>query len=328
MLFGSISTLIIGFGIDLLVGDPRVLYHPVRFIGLMIDFFEKVFRKLFRIGEQGEKVAGYFLLICVVLFSMAIPLIILIIAYRAEFWIGFVLEAFMCYQIFATKALKDESMKVYEKLREGDLQGSRFAVSMIVGRDTDNLDFKGITKATVETIAENTADGVIAPLFYMIIGGPVLGFAYKAVNTLDSMVGYKNKEYINFGRASARFDDVVNYIPARISACIMIFSSWLAGFNCKNAYKIYRRDRYNHKSPNSAQTEAVVAGALEIELAGDAMYFGELYKKPKIGDPIREIEALDIKKTNRLLYLTAIIAMVLFGLLKVGLLVTITYLNF
>jgi adenosylcobinamide-phosphate synthase len=234
-----------------------------------------------------------------------------------------VLEGFICYQLLATKSLKYESMKVYKELKNNDLEGARNKVSMIVGRDTKALTEEGITKATVETIAENTSDGIIAPMIYMIIGGAPLGLFYKAVNTMDSMVGYKNDKYFYFGRASAKLDDVLNYIPARISAYLMIVASFILKMNGKNAYKIYKRDRYNHASPNSAHTEAVCAGALEVQLAGDAYYFGKLYKKKTIGDALRPIEYDDIRRANLLLYVTSIIGIILFSVMKSIILYTI-----
>lgn len=259
---------------------------------------------------------GAILVILIVTFSAGIPCLILLVAYRYKIWLGFVLESFMCYQLLATRSLRDESKKVYDALKEGNLEKSRYAVSMIVGRDTQNLTEEGVTKAAVETVAENTSDGIIAPLFYMMIGGAVLGFAYKAVNTMDSMVGYKNERYQYFGTAAARLDDVLNYIPARLSAWIMILASCLAGLNGKNAVKIYRRDRSKHASPNSAHTEAVMAGALEIQLAGDAWYFGKLHKKPFIGDPIRKIEIEDIPRSHKLMYTTAVLSVILFGIIR------------
>ena len=237
--------------------------------------------------------------------------------------VKFGLEVLMCYQLLATRALRDESMKVYEKLKENDLEGSRYAVSMIVGRDTKNLDDIGVTKAAVETVAENTSDGILAPMLFMVIGGPVLGFFYKAVNTMDSMVGYKNEKYLYFGRAAAKFDDILNYIPARISAWMMIFSCLFSGLDAKEAYRIYKRDRYNHASPNSAQTEAVMAGALHIQLAGDAWYFGKLYKKKTIGDAVRAVEYEDIRRANRLLYVTSFFTILLFGALRLLLIMTV-----
>nr|WP_297934063.1 adenosylcobinamide-phosphate synthase CbiB [uncultured Blautia sp.] len=305
--------LVLGFFIDLLVGDPRWLYHPVRIIGHGISFLEKHLRTCFPKTEKGEQRAGFLLVLLVCAGSAAVPFGILYLAYRIHLVFGICLEILMCYQMLAVKSLKDESMRVFEELKKGDLEGARYAVSMIVGRDTRTLDEAGVTKAAVETVAENTSDGIIAPLFYMAIGGPVLMFFYKGVNTMDSMVGYKNEKYLNFGRYAAKFDDIMNYIPARISAWLMIAASYMCGFDGKNAAKIYIRDRYNHASPNSAQTEAVMAGALDIQLAGNAYYFGKLYEKPTIGDNIRPVESQDIQRANRLLYVSAAVAAGLFA---------------
>ncbi|HIU67889.1 MAG TPA: cobalamin biosynthesis protein CobD [Candidatus Caccomorpha excrementavium] len=219
-------------------------------------------------------------------------------------------ESIMCYQMLAAKSLRDESMKVYDALQEGDILKARKAVSMIVGRDTDRLDSEGIAKAAVETVAENTSDGVIAPMFYMAFFGAAGGFVYKAVNTMDSMIGYKNETYLYFGRAAAKFDDIVNYIPARISALLMIGAAYLSGADGRGAVRIWKRDRRNHASPNSAQTEAVCAGALGVRLAGDAWYFGTLYKKKTIGDPVRNVVPEDIRRANRLMYLTSLLGMI------------------
>lgn len=307
----------LGFILDLLVGDPRWLYHPVRLIGKLIEVLEKVLRKAFPKTEKGERLAGLLLVVLVCSMTAGVALGVLFLAYYINFWLGFAAEVIMCYQIFAVRCLKEESMKVYYELEKGDLEGARKAVSMIVGRDTQSLSEEGVTKAAVETIAENTSDGTLAPLFYMMIGGPVLGWFYKAVNTMDSMVGYKNDKYINFGRYGAKFDDVMNFIPARICAIFMIIASFLMGLDAKNAAKIFKRDRFNHASPNSAQTEAVMAGALNIQLAGDAWYFGKLYKKPTMGDAGRNIEYTDIKRANNLLYATAVVALLILGALRI-----------
>lgn len=308
---------ICGYVLDLLLGDPRWLYHPVRIIGKGITLFEKILRAVFPKNKGGERVAGFFLVIAIVGCSTAIPFGILWLAYHCHVLLGAVLETIMCYQLLAARSLRDESYKVYEALKTGDLEKSRHAVSMIVGRDTQNLTKKGVTKAAVETVAENTSDGIIAPLFFMMIGGAVLGFAYKSINTMDSMVGYKNDRYQYFGTAAAKLDDVVNYLPARLSACLMIFASYLTGMDGKNAKKIFKRDRYNHASPNSAQTEAVMAGALDVQLAGDAWYFGKLHKKPYIGDPIREIEIEDIVRSHKLMYGTECLAVLILGLIRI-----------
>ena len=243
----------------------------------------------------------------VIFATFAISVIIIVAAYSINLYAGVIAEAVMTWQILATKCLRVESMRVYDALRTDGVDAGRRAVSMIVGRDTSVLDAAGVTRAAVETIAENTSDGVIAPMLYTAIGGPVLGFVYKAVNTMDSMLGYKNDKYMYFGRFAARLDDVVNFIPARISAYLMIAAAFIGGrqFGGKNAYSIFKRDRFNHASPNSAQTESVCAGALRVQLAGDAVYFGKLVKKKYIGDGLREIEYEDIKRANRLMYITA-----------------------
>lgn len=320
------TALLLGFFIDLLLGDPRWLYHPVRIIGNGISFFEKHLRNLFPKTEKGERKAGLALVISICFLSGFVPLAILYIGYQIHTVLGIVIESFFCYQMLAVKSLKQESMKVYKELKKGDLEGARHAVSMIVGRDTKSLDEKGITKAAVETVAENTSDGIIAPLFYMAIGGLVLMFIYKGINTMDSMVGYKNEKYINFGRYAAKLDDIVNYIPARISAWLMIAAAYLEGFDGKNAKKIFLRDRYKHASPNSAQTEAVMAGALNVQLAGNAYYFGKLYEKPTIGDANRDIEYEDIKRANTLLYVSSFLGAVLFVAVRTVLLAGILFL--
>ena len=250
---------------------------------------------------------GMLLVFTVIFATFAISVIIIVAAYSINLYAGVIAEAVMTWQILATKCLRVESMRVYDALRTDGVDAGRRAVSMIVGRDTSVLDAAGVTRAAVETIAENTSDGVIAPMLYTAIGGPVLGFVYKAVNTMDSMLGYKNDKYMYFGRFAARLDDVVNFIPARISAYLMIAAAFIGGrhFDGKNAYHIFKRDRFNHASPNSAQTESVCAGALRVQLAGDAVYFGKLVKKKYIGDGLREIEYEDIKRANRLMYITA-----------------------
>ena len=243
--------------------------------------------------------------------STAVPALLLALASRLSSWLAFALEVFWSFQILAAKSLKSESMKVYAALKEGDLPKARKAVSMIVGRDTQKLTEEGVAKAAVETVAENSSDGVIAPLLFLALGGPALGFFYKAVNTLDSMVGYKNDTYLYFGRFSAKLDDVLNFIPSRISGLLLVLASPLAGLSMEGAWKIFRRDRRNHASPNSAQTEAAAAGALGVQLAGDAYYFGKLYKKPTIGDPLRPVEYEDIRRVNRLMYAAVCLALVL-----------------
>ncbi|MGN0349313.1 MAG: adenosylcobinamide-phosphate synthase CbiB [Roseburia sp.] len=311
----------LGFLLDLLLGDPYWLPHPVRLIGSLVAGMEKcLLGKEKERNEQKELWQGIFMVIVVLLCTMSAAAIILLLAYRIHPYVGTAAETVMIYQTFAAKCLKHESMKVYHCLKNQTLPEARKAVSMIVGRDTESLDEKGVAKAAIETVAENTSDGVIAPMLYTALGGPIVGFLYKAINTMDSMIGYKNDKYLYFGRAAAKLDDFVNYIPARISAYLMIAAAFLGGtcFSGRGAFLIYKRDNRNHASPNSAQTESVCAGALGIQLAGDAGYFGKIVKKPYIGDALRQVEYEDIKRVNRLMYLTAwmgaIICLVVMGL--------------
>ena len=307
---------LIGMILDWIFGDPVWLYHPVRIIGKWISFLEKILRKFAGDQEGNEKkllIAGGILWILVILASAAVPMGILYLAEKLSPCAAFVLECFWCYQLLAARSLGKESKKVYKKLIQDDLSGARVAVSMIVGRDTENLTVEGVTKAAVETVAENTNDGVIAPLIYMLIGGPILGFVYKAVNTMDSMLGYKNEKYLYFGRVAAKMDDVAGFIPARISALLMILASCLLGMDGKNALWIWKRDRRKHASPNAAQTEAVCAGALQVQLAGDAWYFGKKHEKDTIGDPIWEIEPRDILRSEKLMIGTEVLTFLLFG---------------
>ena len=292
-----------GFVLDLLFGDPHWLPHPIRLIGRLISFLEK---KLYD-ETKNLRARGSVLVVLVLLITGVVSGGILYFVYRIQPVAGCAVESIMTYQILAIRSLKVESMKVYDALQTGTIEDARRAVSMIVGRDTACLDEAGVTKAAVETVAENTSDGVIAPMIALAVGGPFLGFLYKAVNTMDSMIGYKNDRYLLFGRTAAKLDDVVNYLPARISAYLMIAAAYLAGrdFDGTRAFSVYRRDRRKHASPNSAHTEAVCAGALGVRLAGDASYFGKIVKKPYIGDDVRPVESSDIRRANRLLYVTA-----------------------
>ena len=302
--------LIAGCILDWLMGDPYWLFHPVRFMGNMISALEARLRRLFpeHLFLAGGVVAGF---MC--LFLTLIPVLGFLGIYRGllsfgiqRHWIYiclFVLESFFCGQLLAARSLQTESMKVCSALKEGDIEKARKAVSMIVGRDTAVLDRDGIARAAVETVAENTSDGVIAPFFFMAVFGPAGGFFYKAVNTMDSMVGYKNETYLLFGRAAAKMDDAVNWLPARLSGMLLTAAAWLLpGMDGKNAWRIFKRDRFNHASPNSAQGEAACAGALHLRLAGDAWYFGTLYKKPYIGDDDRPIRPDDIKGVCSLMF--------------------------
>ena len=353
MLLAHTFAFLIGFILDMVFGDPYKMPHPIRFTGSFISFLDKKLRLEHMVSDGFDNNAyaemdedrlnsrnfkrGILMLIVATAVPTLCYIVIMLITYRVHIYLGFAVEAFLTYQLFAAKSLKKESMKVYNALKNGTIESARYAVSMIVGRDTKSLDKTGITKAAVETVAENTSDGVIAPMIFCAIGGPVVGVFYKSVNTLDSMIGYKNDKYMYFGRASAKLDDVVNFVPARVSAWLMIIAAYIdeglgklsgykgyndtgsvvtAGsmrfrFSGRNAAYIYGRDRNNHASPNSAHTESVCAGALGIKLAGDAIYFGKLVKKPTIGDALRDIEIEDIRRANRLMYATAWLCLVI-----------------
>ena len=306
------AALAAGFILDLLFGDPKWMYHPVIFIGKTISFLEKNIRKILPRTPSGELMGGIVLVLLTLIASGGIPCIILYAAGLIHPAIQWAAGAFMCYQLLAVKCLRDESMKVYDALKTGTIEDGRHAVSMIVGRDTQALDEKGVVKAAVETVAENFSDGVLAPMLYMLIGGPVLMFVYKGINTMDSMVGYKNDRFLYFGRCAAKLDDAANFIPSRIAGIMLILAAYIGPFSGKDARRIFLRDRRKHASPNSAQTESAAAGALQIQLAGNAYYFGKLHEKQFIGDSIREIEVDDIKRMNNLMYIASTLSAVIF----------------
>ena len=310
--------LAIGFVLDMIFGDPHWAPHPVRAIGKLIGALEGPLRRAFPKTERGELAAGVALVVLVVAIPTLLTVLLLRLCGLVSPWLALAAESVLCYQLLAAKALRDESMKVYAALKGGSLEDGRRAVSMIVGRDTQALDETGVVKAAVETVAENTSDGVIAPLLFLALGGAPLGMAYKAVNTMDSMVGYKNEQYLFFGRAAAKLDDVVNFIPARLAGALMCLAAPLAGGDGREAWRIFRRDRKNHKSPNSAHTEAACAGALHIQLGGPSYYFGQLVPKPTMGDALRPVELEDIPRANRLMYATALVSLVLCGLLPLA----------
>ena len=312
--------LAIGFVLDLIFGDPHWAPHPVRAIGKLIGALEGPLRRAFPKTERGELAAGGALVVLVVAIPTLLTVLLLRLCGLVSPWLALAAESVLCYQLLAAKALRDESMKVYAALKGGSLEDGRRAVSMIVGRDTQALDETGVVKAAVETVAENTSDGVIAPLLFLALGGAPLGMAYKAVNTMDSMVGYKNEQYLFFGRAAAKLDDVVNFIPARLAGALMCLAAPLAGGDGREAWRIFLRDRKNHKSPNSAHTEAACAGALHIQLGGPSYYFGQLIPKPTMGDALRPVELEDIPRANRLMYATALVSLVLCGLLPLAVL--------
>ena len=307
-----LAALLAGFCLDLLAGDPCWMPHPVRAIGALIAGLERLLRALFPRSPGGELAAGTMLVLLVGGIPTGVTVLILWLCARIHPYLAFAAQVVISYQLLAARSLRDESVKVYKALRYGTLEEARQAVSMIVGRDTDRLDEAGVTRAAVETVAENTSDGVIAPLIFLALGGPALGMLYKAINTMDSMVGYRNERYLYFGRPAARLDDLMNFLPARIAGVLMCLAARPAGFDGRGAWRVFLRDRKKHKSPNSAHTEAAAAGALDIALAGDSWYFGKLVEKPVIGDPIRAIEPVDILRCNRLMYATAFLGMVLF----------------
>ncbi|HYF82085.1 MAG TPA: adenosylcobinamide-phosphate synthase CbiB [Clostridia bacterium] len=302
------------FLVDLVLGDPPSMPHPVRLIGTYISSFEKYVRRLAK-SELGTKAAGVFLLITTAGLSYLLPWSILRFAGRVNPYLYHIVNVLLMYTCIAARCLSDEGGRIYNALLEGDLEKSRKLLSMIVGRDTYSLNESGITRGAVETVAENTSDGVIAPLFYMFIGGAPLAMAYKAVNTLDSMVGYKNDRYLHFGWASARFDDIANYIPARLTGILMVLASMLLGLDYKRSFQILIRDSRNHSSPNSGFPESAAAGALGVQLGGTNHYFGKPVEKPTIGEPSRSMNKNDIKAVIRLMYTAAILALILFSIL-------------
>ena len=300
MLLYDTLALLLGFGLDLLLGDPQGWPHPVRYYGKVIEWLEKLFYPM-----SNKRLGGVLLVIGTLIFGAGIPVAVLWLAWRINPWCYVAIGALLSWQCLAARSLRVESLRVYQVLKTGTLAEAQKAVGMIVGRDTAVLDEAGVTRAAVETVAENTSDGEVAPLFYMMLLGPAGGCLYKAVNTMDSMVGYRNERYERFGTCAARLDDVMNYIPARLSALLMIAAAALCRKDARNAWRIWRRDRRKHASPNSAQTESVMAGALRVRLAGDAVYGGVIHKKPYIGDDLRPIETEDIRRSHALLYGTA-----------------------
>ena len=315
MLFYHLISFCTGFFLDFIFGDPHFPFHPVCLMGKLISFFDRHFlgkseNPCNKTGKQ-KVFLGILTVIFVCLITETVLLLLLYLAFKLSPWLFCFFESLMIYFLLAARSLQKESMKVYYELEEKNLSSARHFLSMIVGRDTENLNEEGICRAAVETVAENTSDGVIAPMLFLALGGSPLGVLYKAVNTMDSMIGYKNERYIDFGRIAARSDDFLNFIPARISAILMIISTGLCrlffqkGFYFRNAIRIFLRDRFNHQSPNSAQTESVCAGALGLKLAGPASYEGKIEEKAYIGDHLRPIEIKDIKRANLLMYFSA-----------------------
>ena len=304
-----------GFLLDCLFGDPLSRLHPVVLMGKLISFLEKKLRPIFPKTPQGQRIAGAIMAVSVALISAGAGFLLLYGAWVIHPWAYFVLSAFLCWQCFAARCLMAESKKVVTALQREGLDAGRRQIAMLVGRDTQNLTETQVIKAAVETVAENTSDGVIAPLCWMIVGGAVGGLFYKAVNTMDSMVGYKNEKYMNFGRWAAKMDDGANYVPARLSALSMIGAAFLLKLDGRNAWRVWRRDRRNHTSPNSAQCESVCAGALGVQLGGNASYFGVVHKKPTIGDSTRPIEGADVDRACKLMYGTSVLTLEAYGLI-------------
>lgn len=300
--------LTIGYILDMVIGDPNNPLHPVRGIGYVASKFEKIFRFFLK---ENLKLAGLLVWILTVGLVFMVTLGIVKGARVSNIYFGIVLEGILIYFCISSKGLIVEGYKVIKFLFKDDLEGARKQLAYIVGRDTGSLSKEGVIRAVVETIAENMADGIIAPLFYAGIFGAPLAFAYKAVNTLDSMFGYKNDKYIEFGYFSAKLDDVFNYIPARITGLLIILSSLILGYDYKNSLKVFKRDRYNHTSPNSAHPEAAMAGALGVQLGGANYYFGKLVQKPTIGNKTKEIKISDVNKTEKVLYLTSFIGLLI-----------------
>ena len=295
-----------GFVLDSLFGDPAWLPHPVVYMGKAISALEKRLRARLPKTPQGELLGGAIVAFCLPVGTFLLTSLVCLGAARISPWLGLAVQMFWCAQALAAKGLAQESTNVYKELVKPDLPAARKAVSRIVGRDTQNLTLEGVTKAAVETVAENASDGVIAPLLYMLIGGAPLALTYKAINTMDSMLGYKNEKYLYFGRAAAKLDDAANYIPSRLAALLWVAAAAFTGNSGKGAWKIWRRDRRN---PNSAQTESACAGALGVQLAGPAYYFGEYYPKPTIGDALRPIVPEDILRANRIMVVASAFAL-------------------
>lgn len=319
----TVAAVVAGFLLDALLGDPRRIPHPIVAMGNAIAWLEPRLRAAFPDTPSGARRAGMVLVAVLCAGSFGATWCLIAVAGLVHPLLGFAVETWLCYQALAACELRRQSMRVVRELTREGLPAARRAVGMIVGRDTEALDERGVLKAAVETVAENTADGVVGPLVYLIVGGAPLGMLYKAVNTMDSMVGYKNERYLDFGRAAARIDDVLGFVPARLAALCMIAAAPAAGLSAKGAWRIWRRDRFNHASPNSAQTESAMAGALGVELAGSAVYFGKLVEKPTMGNATRPIEREDVRRANRLMVLASALSLVVLGGARIALLAAV-----
>lgn len=314
IIYRVVIILLLSSVLDFIFGDPLRLPHPIVYIGKLITGLEKL---LSPNSTKRDVPKGVLIFILTVIISFVIPFVILLALYRVNFYLGLILEIFWSFQILAARTLSIEAYKVKKYLDDGNLKEARRALSMIVGRDTSQLTEEDITKAVVETVSENTTDGIVSPLIAITIGGAPLGFAYKAVNTLDSMIGYRSEQYFYFGKASAILDDVVNYLPARLTGISMCFASALiSGLSAKGAWRVMMRDHAKHASPNGGWTEGATAGALGVRLGGDATYFGVLYKKTSLGDPKRTIESCDIARATKLMWISSIIVLILLVIIR------------
>ena len=301
----TLTAFAIGFALDALIGDPIRWPHLVIGMGKAVTAGEKIQRRIFPKTPAGEFTGGLILAAALPVLFCGITWALLYACRRVHPAVAVAVESILIWQCLSTRSLYCAGMTVFSALEKGDLPGARRAVGGFVGRDTDRLDLGGVTRAAVETVAENTTDGVVAPMLFIALGGAPLGVFYKMVNTMDSMIGYRSDVYQHFGRAAARLDDAVNFIPARIAGMLTAASAFFTKLDGRNAWRIYLRDRRNHKSPNSAQTEAACAGALHVRLGGDARYFGYLVKKPAVGDDDRPVEPEDIRRAGRLMIWTA-----------------------
>ena len=307
----------IAYVLDLIFGDPQNIIHPVQVIGKMISSGEK-----FLLGENSSLsrkykfFAGMILNITVI--SLTYGITYLIRRTSENSIILTVAEIYLMYTVFSINSLAREGNRVYNILKEGNIERARKDLSYLVSRDTGTMDEKMIIRSTMETISENTVDGIVAPMLYMFLGGLPLSMTYKAINTFDSMVGYKNEKYMDFGKFSAKLDDVANFIPARITGILIVIASMILGYDYKNSLKIFIRDRKNHSSPNSGHAEAGVAGALGVQFGGRVSYFGKEVDKPVIGDKIKDFELEDIKKNIKIMYVASFLSLIVFSVISLG----------
>ncbi len=314
----EVLCILAAFALDSLVGDPQWFPHPVRLMGAYIGGFEKVVRRIVK-TERILRLAGILLTLSTVVLAYSVSMLVLYWAASFNMWAYYLVYTILAYTCLAARCLSFEGKRIRDALQAGDIAQARKLLSYIVGRDTENLDESGITRGAVETVAENTSDGVIAPLLYLFIGGVPLAMAYKAVNTLDSMVGYKSERYLHYGWASAKLDDLANYAPARMTGIAITAAAWFLGLDAKGSFRILGRDSQNHSSPNSGFPEAAAAGALGIQLGGTNSYFGRPVPKPTIGDFKRPLNRQDIADMNRLMYGAVVLAIIVFSMVKIGL---------